>query len=74
MALYKLTGVDDTQSLEVDAHWAEQSFLKMVNMNLFSMKDLLTQNLSVTNGTFKDWYIAQGYNFQTLVYILESHQ
>lgn len=74
MAIYKLTGVQpQTGIIDVDPAMAEASFLKMVNMNLFSLKDLLLRNLSVTNGPFKQWYIAQGYDWQNFLNIINAH-
>jgi hypothetical protein len=73
MALYKLTGINTTQGVEVDSKRAERNFLIMVNMNLFSLRDLLTQNPQVTNGSFKQWYLSRGYDFSNLLNILNSH-
>ena len=72
MALYKLTGINNTQQIEVDAKTAEKNFLVMVNMNLFSLKDLYKNNPNITNGPFKAWYIAQGYNWQNFLYIINA--
>lgn len=74
MALYKLTGVSNAgiQQVFVNKQKAEENFLIMVNMNLFNLKDLYRNNPNVTNGTFRTWYISQGYNWNNFLNIINA--
>jgi hypothetical protein len=74
MALYKISGVNNPSpvTVEVDTQKAITSFLTMVNLDLFSLKELLLSDMSVFNGPVKNYFLQKGFNFDTLVNILNN--
>lgn len=72
MALYSISGVDQGNGKVVTVDNPEYAFLLMVNDNNFSLKTLLNDNPDVTNGTFRDWYVRQGFDFDHLKLVLNG--
>lgn len=73
MPISKISGVGDANStISVYTENVEPNFLVMVNKNFLGLKDLLNSNVDITNGSFKDWYKAQGYDFNQLQLILRA--
>lgn len=73
MALYKLSGINDKpETATVKKDQAEIAFLIMVNMNLFSLKELLLSNSNVTFGPLKRYFETNGFDFQNLLNMLNG--
>jgi hypothetical protein len=76
MALYHLSGISDENDMAItitaDNIIAESSFLKLVQNNVFGIKDLLLSDTIILNGQIKAWYEQQGYSFAQLLVILNQ--
>jgi hypothetical protein len=72
MALYSISGMNEGNGKSVTASNPERGFLLMVNNNVLSLKTLLNDNPSITNGAFKDWYISKGFDFDHLKLVLNG--
>lgn len=75
MPVYEISGLDGSDKPKfavVDKIAAEQAFLKSVNLNLFGYKDILLSDSSILFGAVKNWYDANGYNFNQLLLILNA--
>ncbi len=71
MAVYKISGVSEpVKSATVGKRRAESDFLVLLNLNALSLKTLLQNNPAILNGSFKDWYITNGFDFDHLKVIL----
>lgn len=72
--LYAISGPnDDAQpggTVTVDADMAIKNFLVAVNLNLFSLKDLLLSDTNVLNGPVKLMFIQNNWPFDTLLKLL----
>jgi hypothetical protein len=75
MSLVSISGIgtvnNQSTTITVDKDEAENSFLAMVNANVFGIKTLLKRNSDITNGTVKDWYVRNGYDFGRLQNMLK---
>lgn len=75
MSLYKISGTNSNppvKDVTVDFDKAESSFLVILNMNAFSLKDLMLRNPNITYGPVKAYYEANGLDFQNLLNILNA--
>jgi hypothetical protein len=69
MALVRISGIgatDETKTIEVSSEAAENNFLVLVNLNSFGLKSLLKSNPDIVNGSVKDYFTANGYDFSRL--------
>lgn len=72
MALYSISGIEQGNGKTVIAENPEYAFLIMVNSNVLSLKTLLNDNLEITDGTFRKWYVNQGFDFEHLKLVLNK--
>jgi len=75
MSLYQISGVmsnPPTKEITVALDKAGADFLTMVNLNLFSLKDLLKKNSEITNTAVRAYFEANDLPFQNLIAILNS--
>lgn len=75
MSLYKISGTNSNppvKDITVNADRAEGDFLVILNMNAFSLKDLMLRNPEITNGPVRAYYEANGLDFQNLLNILNA--
>ncbi|MET0461915.1 MAG: hypothetical protein ABW007_02130 [Chitinophagaceae bacterium] len=76
MALYRISGVEDYKGypldITVDKVAAEQSFLAMVNWNCYGLRDMLNNAPDILNGKVREYFNAQGFDFNQLLLILKS--
>jgi len=73
MAIYMLSGPPAASgAVKVSSKLAETNFLVLVNQNWNGLKTLLNSNKAILNNQVKPWYIANGYNFQNLLNILNN--
>lgn len=74
MSLVKISGVGDVLGplVEVDPAKAWSNFLVMVNLNMFSLKELLLSNSNITYGALRQWVTENGFDFNTLDLILTA--
>lgn len=72
MPLYAISGVNNAtvKEISVDSGQAERSFLVMVNLNLFNLKDLLKSSAAVLNGPVKQYFEKNNFDFQNLMNVL----
>lgn len=73
-AIYKISGISEGDGLVVTTNKksAEIGFLILVNANAFNLKNLFRGNWDITNGSFKNWYIDNGYDFDHFLRILKA--
>lgn len=77
MPLYKISGVGDVSAapapmIDVDKKTAFASFLTMVNMNAFGLKDLLKSNSNITNGPLRAYLTESGLDFNQVENFLKA--
>lgn len=74
MSIYSISGVNNffDGEIEVGNKKAESEFLIAVNLNLFSLRDLLLNNPAVTNGPVRQWFYNNGFDFNQLQRVLAS--
>lgn len=75
MALYRINGTDDGKDLTVDdvnLGDAANSFLIMVNANMFSLKELFKRHPEIVNTKVKSWYQKNGLDFNQLLNFINS--
>lgn len=72
MALFSVSGIGDTgKSITVDKASAESGFLKLVNMDIFSLKQLLKNNMDIVYTDVQDYYNQNGLDFNLLLKFLQ---
>lgn len=73
MSLVRISGpTQPDQPITVNKDVAWTSFLTMINEDLFSIKTLLTQNPSVTQGALKNYCLQQGFDYNQLINFLNA--
>jgi hypothetical protein len=83
MSLVKISGIGGSvsdvitypigaKSVTVSKEKAWSNFVVMVNLNLFSLKELLLSNPNVTYGSLRQSIIDNGFDFNTLDLILTA--
>lgn len=71
--LSRISGIGSAgTTVQVNKADAETNFLVLVNLNVFGLKDMLKNNMSITNGAFRDYYIANGFDFIHLMRIVNA--
>jgi hypothetical protein len=73
--LSRITGTDSSpaqRTVTVDGSAAERAFLVMVNLNLFSLKDLLKSDLATLEGKVQPYMDAHGFDYNQLMAILNG--
>ncbi len=75
--LYQISGPNDFignagGTVSVDKDKAIQSFLIGVNLNLFSLRDLLLSDANILYGPVKQYFLRNGYPFETLISLLQN--
>lgn len=75
MSIYSIAGVNSLtdKTIEVGTEKAQSEFLIAVNLNLFSLRDLLLANPAVTNGPVRAWFSNNGFDFSQLERVLKSN-
>lgn len=72
MALVSISGITGPQTtITVDSKEAENSFLVMVNQDVYGIKTLMKRNQAITMGSFRSWYESMGYDFNRLFNLLQ---
>jgi hypothetical protein len=75
--LYQISGPNDclngsSGSVSVEKSKSIQSFLIAVNLNLFSLRDLLMSDPAILYGPVKRYFIANRFPFETLIALLQN--
>lgn len=73
-ALYSISGIgnDKPVTINVDKQMAMNDFLKLVNLNCFSLKTMLKDNMDITNGPVKDYFMQHGFDFNRLLRMIQA--
>lgn len=78
MSLVKISGIGDIDpapqgNITVNKRVAWTSFLTAINMNLFSIRELLKTNPGITSGALKNYCSSQGFDYSQLQAFLDAN-
>ena len=75
MSLVRISGPtaeEQPKQVQVNSNIAWTSFLLMINQNLFSVRDLLSQNPAITNTALRSYCAQMGFDFNQVTNFLKA--